>query len=82
MSVEAFRSRIGSALSNRDFGEVEAAWREYASLHPEDHEYLLQIVGQLARYDKGALAGELGLTLGMVFLATACLRWRCLSATS
>ncbi|MDH3593203.1 MAG: hypothetical protein OER88_15055, partial [Planctomycetota bacterium] len=68
MSGEAFRSRIGSALSNRDFGEVEAAWREYASLHPEDYKYLLGVAGQLARYDKGALASELCMTLATALL--------------
>jgi len=68
MSGEAFRSRIGSALSNRDFSEVEAAWREYASLHPEDHGYLLGVASQLARHDKGPLAGELCLSLGAALL--------------
>jgi len=68
MAVEAFRSRIGSALSNRDFSEVEAAWREYASLHPEDYEYLLGIAGQLSRYDKGPVAGELCLSLAQTLL--------------
>ncbi|MHC4548497.1 MAG: GreA/GreB family elongation factor [Planctomycetota bacterium] len=68
MPVEAFRSRIGSALANRDFAEVEAAWREYASLHPEDYEYLLQIAGQLSRQDKHAVAGELCLTLSQSLL--------------
>ena len=68
MAVEAFRSRIGSALSNRDFAEVEAAWREYATLHPEDHEYLLNVAGQLSRYEKGPLAGELCLSLAKALL--------------
>ena len=63
MAVEALRSRIGSAMSNRDFAEVEAAWREYATLHPEDWEYLLQIAGQLSRYDKGPVVGELCVSL-------------------
>ena len=56
MAVEAFRSRIGSALANRDFAELEAAWREYASLHPEEYEYLLSVSEQMGRLDKGALA--------------------------
>ncbi|MHC4493027.1 MAG: hypothetical protein ACYTDU_15535, partial [Planctomycetota bacterium] len=68
MQAEAFRSRIGSALANRDYAEVEAAWREYASLHPEDHEYLLQIAGQLGRHDKSAVAGELCLSLAQILL--------------
>jgi len=68
MAAEAFRSRIGSALSNRDFAEVEAAFREYASLHPEDHEYLVGAAGQLLRYDKSALAGELLLSLAQTLL--------------
>ncbi len=68
MQAEAFRSRIGSALANRDYAEVEAAWREYASLHPEDHEYLLQIAGQLGRHDKSAVAGELCLSLAQTLL--------------
>ncbi len=68
MAAEAFRSRIGSALANRDFVEVEAAFREYASLHPEDHEYLVGAAGQLLRYDKGALAGELLVSLAQTLL--------------
>jgi len=68
MSAEAFRSRIGSAISNRDFAEVEAAWREYASLEPEAYGYLLNIANQLARLDKGALAGELSLALAQSLL--------------
>jgi transcription elongation factor GreA len=68
MAAEAFRSRIGSALANRDFAEVEAAWREYASLHPEDHEYLVGAAGQLLRFDKGALAGEMLLSLAQTLL--------------
>jgi len=68
MAAEAFRSRIGSALANRDFAEVEAAFREYASLHPEDHEYLVGAAGQLLRYDKGTLAGELLLSLAQTLL--------------
>jgi transcription elongation factor GreA len=68
MQAEAFRSRIGSALANRDYAEVEAAWREYASLHPEDYEYLLQISGQLGRHDKNAVAGELCLSLAQTLL--------------
>ena len=68
MSADAFRSRIGSAMANRDFGEVEAAWREYASLEPENHAYLTKIAGQLARQDKGALAGELCLSLAQSLL--------------
>ena len=63
MAVEAYHSRIGSALANRDYAEVEAAWREYASLHPEEADYLLQVAGQLSRLDKSALAGELCLSL-------------------
>jgi len=68
MAAEAFRSRIGSALANRDFAEVEAAFREYASLHPEDHEYLIGAAGQLLRYDKGVLASELLLSLAQTLL--------------
>jgi transcription elongation factor GreA len=68
MAAEAFRSRIGSALANRDFTEVEAAFREYASLHPEDHAYLVGAANQLLRYDKGALAGELLLSLAQTLL--------------
>jgi len=68
MSAEAFKSRIGSALANRDFAEVEAAWREYASLEPEAFPYLLNIGGQLMRMDKGALAGELCLSLAQSLL--------------
>jgi transcription elongation factor GreA len=68
MSAEAFKSRIGSALSNRDFGEVEAAWREFASLEPEAYPYLLNIGNQLMRLDKGALAGELCLSLAQTLL--------------
>lgn len=68
MAAEAFRSRIGSALANRDFAEVEAAFREYASLHPEDHAYLVGAANQLLRYDKGALAGELLLSLSQTLL--------------
>ena len=68
MAVEAYRSRIGSALANRDFAEVEAAWREYASVHPEEYEYLLTVAGQMARTDKGALAGELTLSLSQILL--------------
>ncbi len=68
MSGEAFRSRIGSALSNRDFSEVETAWREYSIQHPEDHEYLLGVAAQLSRYDKGSLAGKLCLSLGAALL--------------
>jgi len=63
MAVEAFRSRIGSALANRDFTEAEAAWRECASLHPEEQEYLLGAAQQLSRHDRGALAGDLCLAL-------------------
>ena len=58
MSAEAFKSRIGSALANRDFGEVEAAWREFASMDPEAYPYLLNIGNQLMRHDKGALAAS------------------------
>ncbi len=68
MAAEAFRSRIGSALANRDFAEVEAAFREYASLHPEDHAYLVGAANQLLRYDKGALAGEMLLSLAQTLL--------------
>ncbi|MEM8882863.1 MAG: GreA/GreB family elongation factor [Planctomycetota bacterium] len=68
MSAEAFRSRIGSAMSNRDFTEVEAAWREYASMEPEAYPYLLNVAGQLSRHDKGAIAGELCLSLGQALL--------------
>ncbi|MFI5402481.1 MAG: transcription elongation factor GreA [Planctomycetota bacterium] len=68
MAAEAFRSRIGSALANRDFTEVEVAFREYASLHPEDHEYLVGAAGQLLRYDKSALAGEMLLSLAQTLL--------------
>ena len=68
MAVEAYHSRIGSALANRDYAEVEAAWREYASLHPEEHEYLLQVARQLAKTDKGALASELCLALAQTQL--------------
>jgi transcription elongation factor GreA len=68
MAAEAFRSRIGSALANRDFAEVEAAFREYASLHPEDHAYLVGAANQLLRYDKGPLAGELLLSLAQTLL--------------
>jgi len=68
MSAEAFRSRIGSAMSNRDFAEVEAAWREYASLEPESYPYLLNIANQLMRHDKGAVAGELCLSLAQALL--------------
>jgi len=68
MQAEAFRSRIGSALANRDYAEVEVAWREYASLHPEDYEYLLQIAGQMGRHDKSAVAGELCLSLAQILL--------------
>ena len=59
MPEEAYRSRIGSALANRDYAELESAWREFAGLHTEEHEYLLSIAEQLARLDKGALASEL-----------------------
>lgn len=68
MSADAFRSRIGSAMANRDYAEVEAAWREYASLEPDNHTYLTKIAGQLARQDKAALAGELCLSLGQALL--------------
>jgi len=68
MSAEAFKSRIGSAMSNRDFGEVEAAWREFASMEPEAYPYLLNIASQLVRHDKGALAGELCLSLAQTLL--------------
>lgn len=68
MSGEAFRSRIGSALSNRDFGEVEAAWREYVSVQPEDYAYLIGVSAQLSKYDKGGLAGELCVTLSTALL--------------
>ncbi|MHC4817776.1 MAG: hypothetical protein ACYTF8_06955, partial [Planctomycetota bacterium] len=68
MQAEAFRSRIGSALANRDYAEVEVAWREYASLHPEDYEYLLQIAGQMGRHDKSAVAGELCMSLAQILL--------------
>jgi transcription elongation factor GreA len=63
MPADALRSRIGSALANREFAEVEGAWRECATLHPEEYPYLLQVAGQLARFDKGALAGDLCLGL-------------------
>ncbi|MFQ5843731.1 MAG: transcription elongation factor GreA [Planctomycetota bacterium] len=59
MAVEAFRSRIGSALANRDYAELEAAWLECAGLHPEEHPYLLQVARDLGRHDKHALASEL-----------------------
>ena len=52
METETFRSRIGSALSNRDYTDVETAWREYASTHPEDYEYLLTVASQLSRFEK------------------------------
>ncbi len=68
MAVEAFRSRIGSALANRDFTEAEAAWRECASLHPEEQEYLLGAAQQLSRHDRGTLAGELCLALAQTQL--------------
>ena len=68
MAAEAFRSRIGSALANRDFAEAETAFREYASLHPEDHEYLVGAAGQLLRHDKGPLAGELLVSLAQTLL--------------
>jgi len=68
MPADAFRSRIGSALANREFAEVEGAWRECASLHPEEHPYLLHVVEQLARYDKSALAGELAVGLAQALL--------------
>ncbi|MHC4931863.1 MAG: hypothetical protein ACYTGV_06710, partial [Planctomycetota bacterium] len=68
MAVEAFRSRIGSAIANRDYAEVEAAWRELASLDPEESEYLLTVATQLQRYDKSALAGELCLSLSETLL--------------
>ena len=70
MAVEAFRSRIGSALANRDYAEVEAAWRECSSLHPEEYDYLITIAAQLARHDKGPLAGELCLGLAQALLET------------
>ena len=57
--VEAFRSRIGSALGSRDYAEVEAGWKEYSSLHPGERDYLLGVTEQLTKSDKGALAGEL-----------------------
>ena len=47
---------------------MEAAWREYASQTPDDYEYLLGAAAQLSRYDKGVLAGDLCLTLGMALL--------------
>jgi transcription elongation factor GreA len=59
MAEEAYRSRIGSALASRDYAELESAWREFAGLHTEEHEYLLSVAEQLARQDKGALASEL-----------------------
>ncbi|MHC4938952.1 MAG: GreA/GreB family elongation factor [Planctomycetota bacterium] len=68
MSADAFRSRIGSAMANRDFAEVEAAWREYASLEPDSYPYLLNIANQLMRHDKGAVAGELCLSLSQALL--------------
>ena len=68
MAVEAYHSRIGSSLANRDYAEVEAAWREYAGLHPEEHEYLLQVAVQLSRYDKSALASELCMSLTQTLL--------------
>jgi len=68
MSAEAFRSRIGSAMANRDFAEVEAAWREYASLEPESYPYLINISNQLVRNDKSALAGELCMSLSQTLL--------------
>ena len=70
MSAEAYKSRIGSAMSNRDFGEVEAAWREFASMEPEAYAYLLNIASQLVRHDKGALAGELCLSLAQTLPKT------------
>ena len=68
METETFRSRIGSALSNRDYADVETAWREYASSHPEDYEYLLTVAQQLSRFEKGALAGELCMALSETLL--------------
>ncbi|MCZ6574005.1 MAG: hypothetical protein O7C98_12675, partial [Planctomycetota bacterium] len=59
MAVEALRSRIGSALASRDYAELEAAWMEYAGLHPEEHSYLIQVARDLGRQDKNALASEL-----------------------
>ncbi len=56
MAVEALRSRIGSALARRDYTELEAAWMEYAGLHPEEHPYLIQVARDLGRQDKNALA--------------------------
>ncbi|MHC4222995.1 MAG: GreA/GreB family elongation factor, partial [Planctomycetota bacterium] len=61
-------SRIGSAIANRDYAEVEAAWRELASLDPEEAEYLLSVAGQLQRFDKSTLAGELCLSLAETLL--------------
>ncbi|MHC4957321.1 MAG: transcription elongation factor GreA [Planctomycetota bacterium] len=68
MAVEAYHSRIGSAIANRDYAEVEAAWREYAGLHPEEYSYLLGVATQLSRFDKGPLAGELCLALAQTLL--------------
>jgi transcription elongation factor GreA len=55
-------------MANRDFAEVEAAWREYASLEPDSYPYLLNIANQLMRHDKGAVAGELCLSLSQALL--------------
>ena len=58
METETFRSRIGSALSNRDYTDVETAWREYASSHPEDYEYLLTVASQLSRFENRSRRGR------------------------
>jgi transcription elongation factor GreA len=55
-------------MANRDFAEVEAAWREYASLEPDSYPYLLNIANQLMRHDKGAIAGEMCLSLAQALL--------------
>ncbi len=63
MSVEALRSRLGSALSSRDLAEIEAGWKEYVGLHPTEYPHLLHVAEQMARFDKSGLVGELCLGL-------------------
>jgi len=68
MAADGFRSRIGSALANRDVAEFEAAWREYAGVQPEDWRWLVHSAEQLSRLDKNALGSELCLALAQTLL--------------
>lgn len=63
MAVDGFRSRIGSALANRDVAEFEAAFRQYAGVQPEDWSWLVQAAEQLGRIDKAGLGSDLLLSL-------------------